>query len=230
MGFRKLWELARKKSSRLIVAVDDERALNGISSLLRKLEETAVGIKLGFPALFRLGPKGIKDITGSWGDLFYFLADYKLADIPYIVNLTLLKLRDVGFDGATIHMFQRGLDGALNGDIPEVIGVISMSHKSPLLDREFHVNLQYAKGLGMKGLVVGATKKEFIGEGKKEGFVIFSPGIGPQGGRVAEALKLGSDFEIVGRAIVKADDIREAARRIVEAERKVFLNPNHPPA
>lgn len=219
MRFEKLWKLARKKDSRLIVAVDYERALNNMPSLLKRLEEFAVGIKLGFPALFKLGPEGIKDIINSWKDAFYFLADYKLADIPYIVNLTLLKLKDLGFDGATIHIFQRGLEEALKGDIPEVIGIISMSHRSPLLDKEFYNNLRYAKGLGMKGLVIGATKKELIGEGKKEGFVIFSPGIGVQGGKVAEALRLGSDFEIVGRAVVKADNVKEAAKRIVEAER-----------
>ncbi len=224
MAFEKLWKLAREKGSRLIVAVDDERALNDMPGLLEKLEGLAVGIKLGFPALFRLGPEGIMDITKSWGDAFYFLADYKLADIPYIVNLALLKLRELGFDGATVHMFQRGLEEALKGEVPDVIGIASMSHKSPLLDREFHASLRYAKGVGVKGLVIGATKKELIGEGKKEGFTIFSPGIGPQGGEVAEALRLGSDFEIVGRAVVKADDVEEAVRRIVEAERKALSN------
>lgn len=220
--FKRLWELACEKSSRLIVAVDDDKALDDMPALLENLKEYAIGIKLGFPALFKLGPEGIKDITKSWRDEFYFLADYKLADIPYIINLALLKLRNLGFDGATVHIFQRGLEEALKGDIPEAIGVISMSHRSPLLDREFFNNLRYVKGLGMKGLVVGATKRELIGEGKKEGFVIFSPGIGVQGGDVAEALRLGTDFEIIGRAVVKARDPREAARRIVEVERKTL--------
>lgn len=224
MKFEKLWTLARRKSSRLIVAVDDEDALDNVYNLLERLEWFSVGIKFGFPALLKLGPNGIRDVISSWREEFYFLADYKLADIPYIVNLTLLKLKDLGFDGATVHIFQRGVEEALKGDIPEVVGVISMSHSSPLLDKEFHSNLQYAKSLGINGLVIGAMKREFISEGKREGFVIFSPGIGIQGGKIAEALEAGSDFEIVGRMIVRASDVEEVARKVVEAERKTLSN------
>jgi len=222
MAFEKLWRLSNEKKSRLILAVDEDRALENIEDLLKEVGSLVVGVKLGFPAAFNLGFSRIKDVISDRRDEFYFLADFKLADIPYIVNLTLLKLKDIGFDGATVHIFQRGLEEALVGNVPEAIGIAAMSHNSPLLDREFIDSLNYAKKVGIRGLVVGALKEDLIAEGKRRGFTIFSPGIGVQGGKFAQAIKAGADFEIVGRAITRAKDPKEVVENVVKAQREAL--------
>jgi len=222
MTFEKLWRLASERNSRLILAVDDERVLNNISTLLEQMLGHVVGIKLGFPAIFRLGPQKLNPLIQSWQNDYYFIADYKLADIPYITNRVLRMLSETGFNGATVHIFQRGIEDALSDNIPEVIGILSMSHRSPLLDKEYESNMRYLNRLGIKGVVVGASKKRFIRMAKRRGFVIFTPGVGVQGGRLGEALRVGGDFEIVGRSITQAPNPVDAARSLVEMQRRVL--------
>jgi len=70
---------------------------------------------------------------------------------------------------------------------------------------------------GADGAVVGATYPEKIVEVHEilhEKVPIFSPGIGPQGGEIAAALKAGSRYLIVGRAISQAENSAEAAKEI----------------
>ena len=70
---------------------------------------------------------------------------------------------------------------------------------------------------GADGVVVGATYPEKIREihealgGKVP---IYSPGIGPQGGIIESALRAGTRFLIVGRAITLSENPAESAERI----------------
>lgn len=70
---------------------------------------------------------------------------------------------------------------------------------------------------GADGVVVGATYPEKIREihevlgGKVP---IYSPGIGPQGGIIESALRAGTRFLIVGRAITLAENPAESADKI----------------
>ena len=69
------------------------------------------------------------------------------------------------------------------------------------------------------GVVVGATSPEKIAEIRKilpKNILIFSPGVGVQGGDAKKSIRAGSDFLIVGRSIIEAEDPKEAARRICQ--------------
>jgi orotidine-5'-phosphate decarboxylase len=72
------------------------------------------------------------------------------------------------------------------------------------------------------GVVVGATYPERIREihevlGNK--IPIYSPGIGPQGGAVDDAVQAGSRYLIVGREITLSEDPGRAAKKIRDLAR-----------
>jgi orotidine-5'-phosphate decarboxylase len=67
------------------------------------------------------------------------------------------------------------------------------------------------------GAVVGATIPEKICEIRQvlgEDVPIYSPGVGAQGGSAEAAIKAGSNYLIVGREIVSAENPAEAARKL----------------
>lgn len=221
MPFEKLWRLSEEKRSRLIVALDDDHALRSIDRVLGMIKHHAVGVKLGHKAFFLLGASRISSIISEWKDDFYLIADLKLADIPYINEVVGRELKEMGFDAATMHLFQRGIEGIRRHELPEIIGILAMSHKSSLLDSAFSSNVMYAKRLKLSGVVVGALKRTLIRRAKRSGFVVFSPGIGAQGGKDAVALSYGADFEIVGRRLISSTDVYNAVAEYVEKQRAI---------
>ena len=82
-----------------------------------------------------------------------------------------------------------------------------------------------AKQAGLDGVVASCQEAAFLRKEFGEDFIIVTPGIRPSGGdvqdqkRVAtptEAIRSGSDFLVVGRPIVAAEDPLKAAKKILE--------------
>jgi orotidine-5'-phosphate decarboxylase len=74
-----------------------------------------------------------------------------------------------------------------------------------------------AKELGATGIVAPATRPNRVRKYRKiigNDMLIISPGVGPQGGKIGDAILEGANFEIIGRLIYNAPDQAEAARRI----------------
>ena len=90
------------------------------------------------------------------------------------------------------------------------------------LRRAFEAFAAQALNWGADGVVVGATRPwavELVARVLKGRSLIFSPGVGVQGGVVEEALRAGADYLIVGRSIVESPSPRSAAatfNRVVE--------------
>lgn len=226
----KLWRVSEDRRSRLILALDLHDSLAEKNLLLRRcmdlldgLRDLIVGVKIGLPLSLSIGFDGISEILNRFREEFYMIADFKLSDIPEIIQVVLEDFKRMGFDAAIAHLFQGGLSEVKRGI--DLFGVVAMSHSQAwLFQKSFHRLLREAKAAGVEGVVVGATRGDLISEARNilPGKVILSPGVITQGARPAHALRMGGDFEIVGRAITVAEKPFEAARMIVEAERNVL--------
>jgi orotidine-5'-phosphate decarboxylase len=226
----KLRKLGEAKSSRIIVALDDLPggvSLQSIGSFLEEIVEYTVGIKIGLPLVLAMDISDVAELIGRFKGDFYFLADFKLADIPSIVKKELSLIERNGFDGAILHLFPMGLEEVLNDKDNirlDVFGLVAMSHpEARLLDQHFGDLLEYSTRLSLSGVVLPATKPELIQKARKylpPRYTIISPGIGAQGAEPGTALKHGADFEIVGRMLTMSRDPRAVAEKIVEEQRR----------
>lgn len=210
-----LKEEAEKKKSRLILAVDNPYHL----SLIEKLRDFVVAVKLGVVPII----SGVEKVIRENDDL-YFISDMKTADIPEINIKIAEKLVNMGFRGIIFHLFPMSLEESvkmLHERGCDAIGVAMMSHKNAVLfERNFNKLMNYGVKAGVDGFVIGATKPDYIKKARKiTDKPILSPGVIKQGAMPGEAIKLGADFEIVGRAITESPDPVSEARRIVERER-----------
>lgn len=226
----KLVRLGEEKSTRLIVAVDELSGgltLEHTTKLLAHLKELAAGVKVGLPLLLNLGLSQVSALIEKFQGSFYFLADFKLADVPSIVRKELELIRKAGFDGAIVHLFPMGYEDELPSIAStglDVYGLVAMSHpKSKLVDQHFEDLVRYSAELNLSGVVVPATKPALIERARSylpRKYLILSPGVGVQGAEPGAALRHGADFEIVGRMVTTSPNPREVAESIVSAERR----------
>lgn len=185
------------------------------------MRDLSVGVKVGFPITLSLGFDGVGELVKRFPE-YYWIADYKLADIPEVVQYVIGKLEGLGFDASIIHLFTGHRKYETEMDL---IGVAAMSHPEAKFFRgNFLKLLEEAELLGIEGVVVGATRPEMIREARRKfpKLTIFSPGVGAQGAEPGSALASGADFEIVGRSILRSGDPISEARRVVEAQRGVI--------
>lgn len=215
----KLWKLANEKGSRVIVAFDTVPVEPGL--IAKSIEEYAVGLKIGLPFLLRWGPGAIRDLCRKYGESLYMLCDMKLADIPYVVSEALALIRELGFDGAIVHVFQGGIqEFSKLPNRPDLFGLIAMSHpQSTLIDAHFGDLLKAVVDAGAEGCVVPATKPDIIRRARRlaPGLTLLAPGIGAQGPQPGSAIGAGADFEIIGRAVTLSEDPGRACRAARDA-------------
>jgi orotidine-5'-phosphate decarboxylase len=105
-----------------------------------------------------------------------------------------------------------------NSENTDIISVVRMSSDA-LINRYYKETARKSVNCGVKGVVVGATQPKYIREVRNivdSSMYICSPGIGYQGGDAKTALRNGTDYLIVGRDILKADDPREKAKEYLE--------------
>jgi len=81
----------------------------------------------------------------------------------------------------------------------------------------YQLFLEWAISQNADGIIVGATYPKIIRYCKKKtknSLAIYSPGIGTQGGKVKDIMSAGSDYLIVGRTILNANDPVAAAKNL----------------
>ncbi|HUV24802.1 MAG TPA: orotidine-5'-phosphate decarboxylase [Methanomassiliicoccales archaeon] len=215
-----------KEESRLILALDETRKGKALE-VAEEVADLVAAIKINWPLVLSSSPEIIDELSL----LSDIICDFKVADIPNTNRLIVEQAVARGAKGVIVHGFT-GSDSVraaveAAGDA-EVFVVVEMSHPG---GKEFTQGAseriaRIAKESGAAGVIAPATRPNRIREIRSMvgDLKILSPGVGAQGGSAADAISMGADFVIVGRAIYQADSPRAVAEDICEESRRAWAN------
>jgi orotidine-5'-phosphate decarboxylase len=220
-------ESAAKHGSRIVLALDVsgpyETRVKRAEKVLDSTEDAVAAVKLNQHLLLPFGLAGVRGLVERCrDDGLPVIADLKLNDIE-ATNLDAVRsLFDHGFDAVIANPFvgrEEGLGGAVEYVHQRgggILFLVYMSHRGagegyglevggePM----YKVFARRAKDWGADGVIVSAKDVRKIEEVRRivGESLIFSPGVGAQGGDVGLGDGQGSDFVIVGRALTEAAD------------------------
>lgn len=227
-----------KRDCKLILALDlpdRESALKILYGLRGKLE----WVKIGLQMYLKYGANFVREVSGMGFKIFL---DLKLFDIPNTVASAVESVSALPVSMLTIHasggreMMRRAVESAAERN-PEllILGVTvitsfdadSLAETGVELEPEWQVEklAKLAVDSGLKGLVCSPLEIESLRSILPEDTVLVTPGIRPSGSSAdeqkrimtpADAARAGSDFIVVGRPILKAENPAFAVSKILE--------------
>ncbi len=230
MSFRERMLLsAREKRSRIVLALDiagpvDAR-LDMARTVLAQTKSDVAAVKLNQHLLLPFGLVGVERLVKECKrEGLPLIADLKMNDIESTNLDALDSLVSFGFDCVIANPFvgrEEGLGAVLERAHRTGLGVlllVYMSHEGTkegyAINTEkgeplYRVFATRAKDWGADGTIVSAKSSEVIKSVRNivgKDSLIFSPGVGPQGGTASAARASGADFVIVGRSVTDAPD------------------------
>ena len=239
MTFReRMLTSARKRGSRVVLALDlwgpYGTRLGRASAVLGATKGGIAAVKLNHHLLLPFGLEGLREVVATCRkESLPLIADLKLNDIE-ATNLNAVEsLFSYGFDAVIANPFvgfEEGLGQVIARSHRKGRGVlllVYMSHKGAadgysLRTEEgeplYRVFARRARDWKADGVVVSAKSSDIIRETRGtvgRGCMIFSPGVGAQGGSAESAM--GADFVIVGRSITEAKDPGKELERLNSA-------------
>lgn len=205
-----------RRKNRLILALDvteESKALR----LAADVKDYVDAFKVNYPLVLSRGMQIVDKLAKS-GDV---LCDFKVADIPNTNRLIVDQVFRHRAKGVIVHGFvgedsvRSCIDAARGGD---VFVVAEMSHpgaerwNAPIAEEIAAMAVE----VGATGIIAPATRPERVRELRRivGDRLILSPGVGLQGGTVADPIAAGADYIIVGRMIYDAQNPRAEAERI----------------
>jgi len=202
----------------LILALDlmDKRNAVGIA---KDVFEYISAIKVNYPLALSAGIEIIRELS----KIKPVIADFKIADIPYISSLIAKVAFEKGARAVIVHGFagmesvKAVLDVAKEFD-GEVYVVTELTSSTEFFKDVSDRIAEMAKNLGCHGIIAPGNRAERVAELRKivEDLKILCPGIGIQGGDVKAIVKAGADGIIVGRSIYASKNPKWEARKIFE--------------
>ena len=230
MTFRERMLLsAEKHGSKIVLALDIsgpyETRLKRAEQVLSATKGWVAAVKVNHHLLLPSGLRGLEPLIDACRrERLPLIADIKLNDIESTNLNAAQSLLDFGFDALIANPFvgkEEGLGEVIRRMHEKgggVILLVYMSHRGAVegygLRGEtgeplFRTFAARARDWGADGVLVSAKTVDKIKETR--GIVggdcmIFSPGIGAQGGDVASGGGEGADFIIVGRSVTESPD------------------------
>jgi len=233
VGLReRLVSSSKKHESRVVLALDltgpTTTRLERAAKILDELSGRVAAVKVNFQLLLPRGLEGLNGIVAICAENgLPLIADIKLNDIESTNLDAVEQLYGAGFDAVIANPFV-GFDEGLSRVIHRahemdrgVLVLVYMSHAGAREGYDLKIGgeplyLEFARRARdweADGAIVSAKALNVIAQARKilgRDPVILSPGVGKQGGEGGKAVKAGSDFAIVGRSVVEAEDPSEA--------------------
>jgi len=228
------------KPPELIVALDvaDERGAWEVTECLAGVVDF---YKVGLELFTGVGPRLVRELRSKG---FRVFLDLKLHDIPNTVAGAARAATRAGANLLTLHalggtdMMRAAAEAAAEEaertgrGAPDLVGVtILTSQRGGLLVGPSDVGsavgvlASAAREAGLAGVVASAEECAAIKRSCGRDFLVVTPGIRPSGASAndqrrvatpARAVAAGSDFLVVGRPILRAQDPRDAASAILD--------------
>lgn len=235
-------KFVKEKNSRIVLALDlykelyslpintrkEERKklLNSAINLLSNLEDYIAGIKIGLPFSLCVNLDNVEKIIKDFSNKYFFICDFKIADIGYTNSLIIRNILNIGFNAVIAHAiigFKDGLEKIVSEAKKFNAGVLALCAMSHIGAEEF-INKHYIELLEISakskvdGFVLPATYPSYISIARKlyPWALIFSPGVGAQKATFGSAINNGADFEIIGRAIYDAENPKKEIEKILK--------------
>ena len=236
MSFReRMRASALARNTKIVLALDfsgsyDVR-LKKARAVLAATKAEIAAVKVNHHLLLPFGLRGLSDIIDTCrGQGLPLIADLKINDIES-TNLNIVdSLLDFKFDAVIANPFVGKEEGL--GRVVErvhskhggILFLVYMSHKGAeegyMLRLEggeplYRLFATRARDWGADGVIASAKAGDKIAEirsvvGNK--CLIFTPGVGAQGGSASESLRAGADFVLVGRSVTESDDPLKVVR------------------
>ena len=225
---------AKERKSSLVLALDVtgpiEQRLARAKTVLEQTKHDLAAVKLNHHLLLPHGLKGVQPLLDECKrEGLPVIADLKMNDIESTNLDALQSLISFGIDGLIANPFvgyAEGLGKVMERAHEAAFGVlllVYMSHqgakdgyglRSEKGEPLYRIFSARARDWGADGVIVSAKSGDMIKEVKSivgKRCLVFSPGIGPQGGAASSAVASGTDFVIVGRSITEAPNPTAAA-------------------
>ena len=223
------------REERPIIALDFP-AFEDVKNFLEHFpEDEKLFVKIGMEFFYAVGPEIVHYLKGLGHSIFL---DLKLHDIPNTVKSAMSVLGTFGVDMVTVHAaggveMMREAKAAL-GEGAKLVAVTQLTSTSEEDMRDCQ-NIQTtvqesvvnyarkAQEAGLDGVVCSAHEVALIKDATSSDFVCVTPGIRPAGAEIGdqkrvmtpqEAHKIGSDYIVVGRPIIQAENPWDAYHEI----------------
>jgi orotidine-5'-phosphate decarboxylase len=238
MKFReRMLQSAKARESRVVLALDFsdpyEQRLTRAERVLSATKGAVAAVKVNHHLLLPYGLRGIGSLIETCRrEELPLIADLKMNDIES-TNLNIVdSLLAFGFDAVIANPFVGWEEGL--GKVVErvhsadggILLLVYMSHRGATEGYSLRVEdgeplyrlfARRAKDWGADGVVVSAKSVDKIAETREivgKECLIFSPGIGAQGGDLRAGAAAAADFVIIGRSVTESPDPLKVLREL----------------
>ncbi|UGV24491.1 orotidine-5'-phosphate decarboxylase [Rhodopseudomonas boonkerdii] len=228
---------------RLIVALDVPDVASA-EAMIERLGDSVTFYKIGYQLGYAGGLPLVRKLADAGKKVF---ADLKMHDIGNTVARGVESVARLGATFLTVHAYPQTMQAAANASKGSALRILAVTVLTSYDNEDLKAagyqlgvselvttRAQQAQALGIDGLVCSPEEAGNLRKLIKPEMVLVTPGVRPAGAELgdqkrvmtpAKAIAAGSDYLVVGRPIMAADDPKAAAEAIV-AEITASLRPS----